>query len=101
MKGLANFIIVISALGMLLKLAVQGGISPERAAAILFLVVVAAALGKVVIKLILACASLAIFLLEYVNHDMGQFQQLAITVGAVLMALFGMYVMLGGMRKKE
>jgi len=100
MKRLANFVIVIRALGMGLKLAVQGGITPDRAAVFLFLVVVAAALGKGVIKLILACASLAIFLLEYTNHDMGQFQQLAISVGALLLVLLGMYVMLGGMRKE-
>lgn len=99
MNKIANFAIVISALGIVLKLAVQGGISPERAAVFMFVVVVAAALGKVVIKLILACASLAIFLLEVTNHDMGQFQQLAIYVGALLMALFGIYVMLGGMRR--
>ena len=101
MKRLANFIIVFSAVSLVLKLAIQDQIDPERAATFLILVVAAAALGHTVIKLVLACAGLAFLLLDYTNYDMEQFRLLALMVGALLLLLFGFYVMFGGMRKRE
>lgn len=72
----------------------------QKAAIFLILVVIAAAIDSVWIKLILALFGLGYFLLDYLNYDMNQFQAAAVSVFALLLALFGIFIMFGGLRKK-
>jgi len=100
-QSLSKFILVISAVGFGLRLAVKGLINPENLAIFLVLVVIAAAIDSVWVKLILACAGIAFFLLDFTNNNVSQFKAAAIAVGALLLALFGLYMMVGGMRKRR
>lgn len=100
-KSLSRFIIVISAVGLGLRLWSKGMIGAEKLAIFLVLVVIAAALDSVWVKLILACAGVGYFLLDFTNYNMTQFEAAAVSVGALLLALFGIYVMIGGMRKRK
>jgi len=100
-KSLSRFIIVISAVGIGLRLWSKGMIGAEKLVISLVLVVIAAAIDSVWVKLILACAGIGYFLLDFMNYDMTQFQAVAASVGALLLAFFGIYVMIGGMRKRK
>lgn len=100
-KSLSKFIIVISAVGIGLRLLLKGFISPEKLAIFLVLVVIAVAIDSLWIKIILACAGLGYFLLEFTNFKMSQFQSIATSVGALLIALFGLYIIFGGLRKRK
>ena len=100
-KSLSRFIIVISAVGIGLRLWSKGMIGAEKLAIFLVLIVIAAAIDSVWVKLILACAGVGYFLLDFTNYDMTQFQSVAVSVGALLLALFGIYVMIGGMRRRK
>ena len=100
-KGLSKFIIVISAVSIGLRLALKGMISAEKLAIFLVLVVIAAAIDSVWVKLILACAAIGFFLLDFTNYNMSKFETAATSVGALLLALFGLYIMIGGMRKRK
>ena len=100
-KSLSRFIIVISAVGLGLRLWSKGMIGAEKLAIFLVLVVIASAIDSVWVKLILACAGIGFFLLDFTNYDMTQFQAGAASVGALLLALFGIYIMIGGMRKRK
>ena len=73
----------------------------QKAAIFLVLVVIAAAIDSVWVKLILALFGLGYFLLDYLNYNMSQFQAAAVSVGALLLALFGIFVMFGGMRRRK
>lgn len=99
-QGLSRFLIVISAVGVALRLWSKGLMDAEKMAIFLVLIVIAAAIDSVWAKLVLALAGIAFFLLDYLNYDITQVQYAAIAVGALLMALFGFYVMIGGIRKK-
>lgn len=99
-KRLSKFIIVISAVGIGLRLWSKGLMSAEKLAVFLLLVVIAAAIDSVWTKLVLALAGIMFFLLEYLNYDMQYVQSAAVSVGALLIALFGMFILVGGMNKK-
>jgi len=91
---LSRFILVISAVGIVLRLWSKGLMDAEKAAIFLVLVVIAAAIDSVWVKLILALFGVGYFLLDYLNYDINQFQAAAVSVGALLLALFGIYVMI-------
>ena len=101
---LSRFILVIGAVTIVLGLATnkytQSHISPEKAAIFLVIVVVAAAIDSVWVKLILALSGLGFFLLNYVRYDLGKFEVIAFYIIVLLIMLFGFFVMFGGMRKK-
>lgn len=98
---LSRFILVISALGLSLRLCAKGLMSPEKIVIFLLLAVVAAALDSGWVKLIIALFGLGYFLLDFVDYDMSQFQAVATSTIALLVALFGYFVMFGGMRSRK
>jgi hypothetical protein len=100
-RSLSGFIIVISAVGLGLRLWSKGLINPEKLAIFLVLVVIAAAIDSVWAKLVLALAGIGFFLIDYLDYNMNQVVYAGIGVGALLMALFGFYIMFGGMSKKK
>ena len=100
-KNLSRFIIVISAIGLGLRLLSKGMIDAEKLAIFLVLVVIAAAIDSVWVKLILACSGIGFFLLEFTNYNMTQFQTIATSVGALLIALLGLYIMIVGRRNRK
>ena len=100
-KRLSRFILVISAVGIALRLWAKGLMSPEKMVIFLLLVVVAAALDSVLVKLIIALFGLGYFLLDFVNYDMNQFQAASTSIAALLIVIFGFFVMLGGMRSRK
>ena len=100
-KNLSRFIIVISALGVGLRLLVKGLIDVEKLAIFLVIVVIAAVIDSVWFKLLLAFMGIAFFLLDFTNYDLSKFQAATASVGALVIVLFGIYVMLGGMRKRK
>jgi len=96
---LSGFLIVISAVGLGLSLWAKGLIGVEKLTIFLVLAVIAAALRSVWVKLILAIAGLGFFLLEMTGYDILVFGSAAVALGALLLALFGLYMILGGFRK--
>lgn len=100
-KRLSRFIIVISAVGLGLRLWSKGLINPEKLAIFLVLVVIAAAIDSVWAKLALALAGIGFFLIDYLNYDMKQVVYSGIGIGALLLALFGFFIMFGGMNRKK
>ncbi len=98
---LSRFILVISALGLSLRLWAKGLMSPEKMVIFLLLAVVAAALDSGWVKLIIALFGLGYFLLDFVNYDMNEFQAASTSAIALLVALFGFFVMFGGMRSRK
>ena len=100
-QRLSRFIIVISAVGLGLRLWSKGLINPEKLAIFLVLVVIAAAIDSVWAKLTLALAGIGFFLIDYLNYDMNQVIYSGIGIGALLMALFGFFIMFGGMNRKK
>lgn len=99
-KRLSRFIIVISSLTVGLSLLSQGLISINTLGIFLVLVLVAAVLDSVWTKLVLALAGLSFFLLNYTQYNSGQFKTLLGAVGPLLILLFGLFVMFGGLRRK-
>lgn len=99
-RNLSRFIVVISAVAIVLRLWSKGMIDAEKATIFLVLVVFAAAIDSVWVKLILALFGLGYFLLDYMDYDLVKFQSAAVLVGALLLALFGFFIILGGMRRK-
>lgn len=97
--SLSRFILVVSAVGVGLRLLTKGLIGVEKLAIFLVLVVIAAAIDSVWVKLILAFASICFFLLDYTNYNLTEFGATAFAVIALLICLFGIYVMIGGVRR--
>lgn len=100
LKNVSRFILVISAFALGLRLWTKGLIDPERLAVFMVLVVIAAAIDSVWVKLILALATFVFFLLDYTNYEMDQFRILAVYVGAALMALLGIFIIIRGISGK-
>jgi hypothetical protein len=99
---LSKFIIVISGVALVITLYLNPNtkLTPQTAGIFLILVVIAAAIDSVWVKLILAVFGLGWLLLNAVNYDLSQFQIVALSVGTLLLMLFGAFVMFGGMRKR-
>ncbi len=91
---------VVSALGVGLRLWTKGLLSAEKLMIFMILVVIAAAIDSGWIKFVLAIAGIGFFLLDYTNYDVRQFYAVSGSVLALLIALFGLFVMFGGMRRK-
>ena len=68
-NSLSRFIIVISALGIGLRLVMKGIISPERLVIFLVVVVIAAVIDSTLVKALLALFAPGFFVLDYVNYD--------------------------------
>jgi hypothetical protein len=100
-KSISRFIIVISTFGIGLKLLLKGLIDFEKFVILLVLSIVIASINNTWISLILALAGLGFFLFEYSGYDFSIFILYASSVGAVLMVLFGMYIMLGGLKRRK
>lgn len=99
--GFSKFLIVISAVVLSLKLWSKGLMTPELTVFFLIVVVVAAVIDSFWSKLILAITSLVVFLIMFTDYDLMQFKYAFASVGALIGVLFGMYVMLGGMRNRK
>jgi hypothetical protein len=75
--------------------------SPEKLVVFLVIVVIAAVIDSVWVKGIIALFALGFFVLDYVNYDTRAFSALAGPVLALLMALFGIFIMFGGLRRRK
>ncbi|MBK8464897.1 MAG: hypothetical protein IPL32_03620 [Chloracidobacterium sp.] len=98
-SSLSRFVIVISAVGIGLRLMTKGLMSPERLMVFLILVVVAAVIDSPWTRSILAVFALGFFVLDYVDYDMRAFYSNIGPVFALVIALFGFFVMFGGFRR--
>lgn len=95
----ANFLLVISGVTITLNLWSKGLVDEKKAILLLVLVVFAAAINSIWIKLILALFGLGFFILEYVNFNLNQFYPALASILALLLGLYGLYIIIGGMRK--
>jgi hypothetical protein len=100
-SSLSRFIIVISALGIGLRLMMKGIMSPEKLVVFLVVVIIAAVIDSVLIKGIIALFALGFFVLDYVNYDTRAFYVAVGPVFALLIALFGIFIMFGGLRRRR
>jgi len=82
-------------------LLVKGLIDVEKLAIFLVIVIIAVVIDSIWFKLIFAFAGIAFFLLNFTNYDLSKFQSATTSVGALVIVLFGIFVMLGGMRKRK
>lgn len=96
-----NFATIISALGIVLKLGVQGELTPLNGVLILILSVFCIATDKKIIKIIIAIQGLLYLVKQYTGNDTAAFRQTLSGVGVILIILFGYYIMFGGLREKK
>jgi hypothetical protein len=99
--NLSRFIIVISAVGLGLALLIKNLITPKTFVVLLVLAVIAAVINSSWVKLFFALAAIAFTLLIYYDFDISKFSGTAVMVILLILMLFGMYVILGGMRKRK
>jgi hypothetical protein len=99
--SLSRFVIVISALAIGLRLLTKGFMSAERLIIFLILVVVAAVIDSPLTRTVLAIFALVFFVLDYVDYDLHAFYSTIGPVFALLIALFGFFVMFGGLRRRK
>lgn len=100
-SSLSRFLIVISALAIGLRLATKGLMSSEILIVFLLLVVVAAVIDSIWARAVLTIFTLGFFTLEYVNYDLQAFYATVGPLLAVVIALFGFFVMFGGLRRRK
>lgn len=100
LNRLSRFIFVISAVSLALNLWSKGLLDAQKAAVFLVIVVIGAAIDSVWMRLIIALFGIGYFIIDFLNYDLQQFQIAAVLVGALLLALFGIYIIVGGIRKK-
>ncbi|MGB5069503.1 MAG: hypothetical protein WBO28_01010 [Flavobacteriales bacterium] len=100
LKIISRFILVISALGVALELWSRGMMNYQQIAIFLVLVVIATVIDSVWANLAIALAGIGFFLLNYLDYDIKGVYYSSIGIGALLLCLFGFYVMFGGLRKK-
>lgn len=100
-NSLSRFIIVISALGIGLRLVMKGFMSPQKLVIFLIIVVIAAVIDSAWVKAILAIFALGFFVLDYVDYDTRTFYVLITPVFSIVIMLFGFFVMFGGLRRKR
>ena len=100
-NSLSRFVIVISALAIGLRLATKGLMSAERLIIFLILVVIAAVIDSPWTRAILALFGLGFFVLDYVDYDLRAFYSAIGPVLALVIALFGFFVMFGGLRRQK
>jgi hypothetical protein len=100
-KRISRFILVISALGIGVRLWSKGLIGPEKLFWLLVLAVIAASIDSGWVKLILALAGMGFFLLEYVGYEPREFYEVAGAALTLLIGLLGLFVMFGGMRRRR
>ncbi|MDP2652599.1 MAG: hypothetical protein Q8Q08_01050 [Candidatus Omnitrophota bacterium] len=98
-KRISGFFIIITAVTVGLRLWSQGLMDVQKFAWLLFFAFLAAVLDSVWVKLILTLFGLGFFLLDYLHYDLNEFQRAAFSVGALLIALFGIYIIVQGVRK--
>jgi hypothetical protein len=99
-NSLSRFIIVISALGIGLRLVMKGFMSPQKLVLFLVVVVIAAAIDSAWVKGIIAIFGLGFFVLDYVDYDTRAFSAAIGPVIALVIMLFGFFVMFGGLRRR-
>lgn len=92
---------MISALGIGLRLLTKGLISVERLVILLILVVVAAVIDSPWIRALLALFGLGFFVLDYVDYDLREFYSAIGPVLALVIALFGFFVIIGGLKHRK
>jgi hypothetical protein len=99
-KRISRFILVISGLAFGIRMLAEGLMSPEKMILFLVLVTIAAALDSLWVKLIITLFALGYVILDLVDHDMNQFQALFLNILALLLVLFGLFVIFGGLKSK-
>lgn len=96
MDKMLDFLSICGLLGLCLKLAMDGQLSPGAVAAILVAVVFVYAVGGTkgkFLKGLLALISLGYFLVD-IAYTLPEFKILVVYVVALLVVLFGFYIML-------
>ena len=101
LNKIINFATIISTLAIVLKLGLQGELTPLNSVLILILAVFCLATDKKVIKIIIAAQALLYMVKQYTGSDTVAFKQAMGGIGVILIILFGYYIMFGGLRKKN
>lgn len=99
-NSLSRFIIVISALGIGLRLVMKGLMSPQKLVLFLIVAVIAAVIDSPWVKAIIAVFGLGFFVLDYVDYDTRAFSAAISPVIALVIMLFGFFVIFGGLRRR-
>jgi len=97
---LSRFIIVISALSIGLRLVTKAFMSPQKLVVFLVVVVIAAVIDSAWVKGIIAIFGLGFFVLDYLDYDTRAFSAAIGPVIALVIMLFGFFMMFGGLRRR-
>jgi hypothetical protein len=100
-SSLSRFLIVISALGIGLRLVMKGFMTTQKLVIFLIIIVIAAVIDSVWVKAIIAIFALGFFVLDYVDYDTRAFSAAIGPVIALVIMLFGFFVMFGGLRSRR
>jgi len=100
MINLFRFAVVISAIPLVLKMALDGQISAEQAALLLIGATLIAVYGRPLVRFITSLVALFLFFWEIAGKDQQGFNAILPYVLQLLVILFAFYVMFGGLRKR-
>jgi hypothetical protein len=101
MRNLFRFAVVISAIPLVFKMALDGQISAEQAVLLLIGATLIAVYGRPLARFIASLVALFLFFWEIVGKDQQAFNAVLPSVLQLLVILFAFYVIFGGLRKRR
>lgn len=101
MRNLFRFAVVISAIPLVFKMALDGQISAEQAALLLIGATLIAIYGRPLVRFIISLVALFLFFWEIVGKDQQAFNAILPYVLQLLVILFAFYIMFGGLRRRK
>lgn len=101
MRNLFRFAVVISAIPLVFKMAMDGQISAEQAGLLLIGATLIAVYGRPLVRFIAALVALFLFFWEIVGKDQQAFNAILPYVLQLLVILFAFYVTFGGLRRRR
>lgn len=101
MRNLFRFAVVISAIPLVFKMALDGQISAEQAALLLVGATLIAVYGRPLVRFIASIVALFLFFWEIVGKDQQAFNAILPYVLQLLIILFAFYIIFGGLQRRR
>jgi len=101
MRSLFRFAVVISAIPLVFKMALDRQISTEQAALLLIGAALIAVYGRPLLRFIASLVALFLFFWEIAGKDQQAFNAILPYVLQLLVILFAFYIIFGGLRRRK
>lgn len=100
-KGFYRFIIFMIIFGIEISLYSKGLLSGEKFLIYLLIFFLAALFSNIWIFFFIVCTALCYLFWHVTNHNMAEFKKTVHASATLLLILFGIYLALGGLRKRK